>query len=94
LKEEERLNQITEQVIGAAIEVHRALGPGLLGSAYEACLAFELVQRGLKVEQQKPLPLVYKQVELDCGYRLDLFIEESIIVEIKAVDQLTPIHQA
>jgi len=94
LKEEERFNQITEQIIGAAIEVHRALGPGLLESAYEACLAFELVQRGLKVERQKPLPLVYKQVELDCGYRLDLFVEESVIVEVKAVDQSAPIHQA
>lgn len=94
MKEEERFNQITEQIIGAAIEVHRALGPGLLESAYEACLAFELVQRGLKVERQKPLPLVYKQVELDCGYRLDLFVEESVIVEVKAVDQSAPIHQA
>jgi GxxExxY protein len=94
LGEEERFNRITEQIIGAAIEVHRALGPGLLESAYEACLAFELVERGLQVERQKPLPLVYKQVELDCGYRLDLFVEDSVIVEIKAVDQLAPIHQA
>jgi GxxExxY protein len=87
MNEREGVNRITEQIIGAAIEVHRALGPGLLESAYEACLAFELAQRGLRVERQKPLPLVYKQVELDCGYRLDLFVEESIIVEIKAVDQ-------
>ena len=92
--EEERFNRITEQIIGAAIEVHRALGPGLLESAYEACLAFELAQRDLKVERQKPLPLIYKQVELDCGYRLDLFVEDLVIVEIKAVDQLAPIHQA
>jgi GxxExxY protein len=92
--EEKRFNQITEQIIGAAIEVHRALGPGLLESAYEACLAFELAQRDLKVERQKPLLLVYKQVELDCGYRLDLFVEESVIVEIEAVDQLAPIHKA
>jgi GxxExxY protein len=92
--EEERFNRITEQIIGAAIEVHRALGPGLLESAYETCLAFELTRRGLKVERQKPLSLVYKQVELDCGYRLDLFVEDSVIVEIKAVDQLVPIHQA
>jgi GxxExxY protein len=81
MDEKERLNRITEQTIGAAIEVHRALGPGLLESAYEACLAFELVQRGLKVERQKPLPLIYKQVELDCGYRLVLFVEESVIVK-------------
>jgi GxxExxY protein len=87
MNEREGVNRITEQIIGAAIEVHRALGPGLLESAYEACLAFELAQRGLRVERQKPSPLVYKQVELDCGYRLDLFVEESIIVEIKAVDQ-------
>ena len=92
--EEKRFNRITEQIIGAAIEVHRALGPGLLESAYETCLAFELTQRGLKVERQKPLTLIYIQVELDCGYRLDLFVEDSVIVEIKAVDQLAPIHQA
>jgi len=67
LKEAEEMNRITETVIQAAMEVHRALGPGLLESAYEACLAFELAQRGLKVEQQKPLPVVYKEVRLDCG---------------------------
>jgi len=74
--------------------VHRALGPGLLESAYEACLTFELTQRGLKVEQQKPLPVVYLEVKLDCGYRLYLLVEEAVIVEIKAVDHLMPIHQA
>jgi GxxExxY protein len=92
--EGDRLNQITESIIGAAITVHRALGPGLLESAYEACLAFELVQSKLKVEQQKPLPVVYKEVKLDCGYRLDLVVEEAVIVEIKAVERLEPIHQA
>jgi GxxExxY protein len=66
----------------------------LLESAYEACLAFELIERGLEVEKQKPLPLVYRQVKLDCGYRLDLLVEDSIIVEVKAIDQLAPIHQA
>jgi len=90
----ERLNRITESIIDAAIEVHRALGPGLLESAYEACLAFELAQRGLKVEQQKPLPVVYREVKLDCGYRLDLLVEEEVIVEIKSVERLMPIHQA
>lgn len=90
----ERLNQITEGIIGAAIEVHRDLGPGLLESAYETCLAFELVERGLKVEQQKPLPVVYREVKLDCGYRLDLLVEEAVIVEVKAVDRLAPIHKA
>lgn len=94
MMEKERLNGITESIIGAAIEVHRALGPGLLESAYEACLTFELVQRGLKVEQQKPLPVVYQEVKLDCGYRLDLLVEEAVIVEVKAVDRLAPIHQA
>ena len=88
------LNQITESIIGAAMAVHRALGPGLLESAYEACLAFELVQRGLQVEQQKPLPVVYREVKLDCGYRLDIFVEGKVIVEIKAVDRLAPIHEA
>lgn len=90
----EELNRLTEAIIQAAIEVHRTLGPGLLESAYEACLAFELAQRGLKVEQQKPLPVVYKDVRLDCGYRLDLLVEDKVIVEIKAVDQLLPVHEA
>ena len=94
MEEKSRLNRITESIIGAAIDVHRALGPGLLESAYEACLAFEVAQRGLKVEQQKPLPVVYREVKLDCGYRLDLLVEESVIVEIKAIDSLAPIHQA
>ncbi len=85
---------LTEKIIGAAMEVHRALGPGLLESAYEACLVYELTQRGLKVEQQKPMPLVYKSVRLDCGYRLDLLVENTIIIEIKAVEELHPIHGA
>ena len=94
MTESERLNQITETIIGAAIEVHRVLGPGLLESAYEACTAFEVAQRGLRVEEQKPLPVVYREVRLDCGYRLDLLVEEAVIVEIKAVERLMPIHQA
>lgn len=94
MKEEENLNRITDNVIGAAIEVHRALGPGLLESAYEACLAFELAQRGLKVEQQTPLPVVYREVKLQCGYRLDLLVEEKVIVEVKAVERLLRIHEA
>ena len=94
MADKETLNTITQKVIGAAIEVHRALGPGLLESSYEACLAFELAQSGLKVEQQKSLPLVYKQVKLDCGYRLDLLVDGTVIVEIKAVDSLAPIHEA
>ncbi len=94
MTERENLDQITENIIGAAIEVHRALGPGLLESAYEACLTFELAQRGLKVEQQKLLPVVYRDVKLDCGYRLDLLVEEAVIVGVKTVDRLIPIHQA
>ena len=92
--EAEELNQITDKIIGAAIKVHRALGPGLLESAYEACLAFELVEVGLSVEQQKPLPLVYRDVKLDCGYRLDLFVNDKVIVEVKAIEKFAPIHQA
>lgn len=88
------LNQITDQIIGASIDVHRSLGPGLLESAYEACLTYELTQRGLIVEQQKSLPIVYKEVSLDIGYRLDLLVERSVIVELKAVDSLTPLHKA
>jgi GxxExxY protein len=94
MTEKENLNRITESIIGAAIKVHRALGPGLLESAYEACLAFELTQCGLTVEQQKPLPIVYCEVKLDCAYRLDLLVEKTVIVEVKAVDRLAPIHQA
>ena len=94
MTEIERLSALTKSIIGAAIQVHRGLGPGLLESAYEAFLAFELVEPGLKVEQQKPLPVVYRGVRLDCGYRLDLLIEGEVIVEIKAIDRLAPIHQA
>ncbi|MCE5278423.1 MAG: GxxExxY protein [Planctomycetaceae bacterium] len=88
------LNQITKQIIGAAIDVHRALGPGLLESAYEACLAYELIQRGLKIERQQELPVVYKSVKVDCGYRIDLLVEGVVVVELKAIDGIAPIHKA
>jgi GxxExxY protein len=94
MKEKDRLNRITESIIGAAVDVHRTLGPGLLESAYESCLAFELAERGLKIEHQKPLPVVYREVKLECGYRLDLLVDEAVIVEIKTVNQLAPIHKA
>jgi len=94
VKDDERLNAITGKIIAAAITVHRALGPGLLESAYEAFTAFELVQDGLRVEQQKPLPVIYRDVKLDCGYRLDLLVEGEVIVEIKAMDSLALIHDA
>lgn len=85
---------LTRQIIGAAIEVHKALGPGLLEATYETCLIYELQQRGLRVEWQKGVPVEYKEVKLDCGYRLDLIVEESVIVEIKSVGELIKIHEA
>ena len=81
-------------IIGGAIAVHRALGPGLLESAYEVCLGFELVDRGLSVERQKALPVKYRGVNLDCGYRIDLLVEKIIIIELKAVEKIDPIHRA
>ena len=90
----ERLNQITEIIIGAAIEVHKELGPGLLESGYEACLMYELNQRGVTVERQKELPVVYRDVQIDCGYRLDLLVDDKVIVELKAVEKLERIHEA
>lgn len=89
-----RENQLTEQVIGAAIEVHRHLGPGLLESSYETCLAYELRQRELALERQKPLPLIYKEIRLDQGYRVDLLVEQKVVVEIKVVDKIAPVHEA
>jgi GxxExxY protein len=90
----DELNKITEAIIGAAIEVHRALGPGLLESAYVTCLVCELREQGFKVLQEDPLPLVYEEVKLDCGYRLDLFVDDAVIVEVKSVESLAPIHEA
>jgi len=90
----DELNKITEAIIGAAIEVHRHLGPGLLESAYRECLRYELTQRGYEALQEVPLPLLYKEVKLDCGYRLDLVVSDAVIVEIKSVDSLAPIHEA
>ena len=90
MSEDQKLDAITRKIIGAAINVHRALGPGLLESAYETCLAFELQQLGLKVERQKPLPVRYSGITLDCGYRLDLVVEDCVIVEIKATEGLLP----
>jgi GxxExxY protein len=87
-------NDITRELFGAAIEVHKRLGPGLLESAYEACLLHELRIRNLTVEQQKGLPAIYKEVKLDCGYRLDLLVEGRVVVELKSVENLAPIHEA
>ena len=85
-------NQITELVIGYAINVHKALGPGLLESAYESCLHYEVFKNGLFVERQKPIPLIYDDIKMDCGYRADLVVEKKIIVEIKSIDALNEIH--
>ena len=87
-------DDFSKEIIGAAIEVHRHLGPGLLESAYEECLCRELSIRDLSFERQKPLPLSYKGVKLDCGYRLDIVVEELVILELKAVEQIEPIHEA
>jgi GxxExxY protein len=88
------LNKLTQQIIGAAIEVHRHLGPGLLESAYETCLAYELQELGLSFERQGALPLVYKEIRLDQGYRVDLLVERNVVVEIKVVEQIAPVHEA
>ena len=88
----EQLNTLTESIIGAALEVHRELGPGLLENAYQACLTFELLNRGFSLERQKPLPVVYKDQRVDCGYRLDLVVEGLVIVEIKAIERLERVH--
>ena len=88
------INQLTELILGCAFSVHSALGPGLLESAYEECLYYELKQTGLKVEKQKALPLVYKEVKLDAGYRMDLLIENRVVVEIKSIEAFTDVHIA
>jgi len=85
---------LTRAIIGAAIEVHKLLGPGLLESAYEDCLCHELALRGIHFEKQKPIPLVYKGTKLECGFRLDLLVEGRVVVELKSVDGLGPIHEA
>jgi GxxExxY protein len=88
------VNQITQEVIGAAIAVHRALGPGLLESAYQECLSQELVLRGIPFERQVPLPLEYRGITCECGYRLDLLVAGAVVVEIKSIEATAPIHEA
>jgi GxxExxY protein len=88
----EQLNALTESIISAALEVHHELGPGLLENAYQTCFAVELTARGLSIERQKPLPVMYKNQRVDCGYRLDFLIEGVVIVEIKAVERLERVH--
>jgi len=90
----EQLNSLTEQIIGAALSVHRELGPGMLEKAYERCLAFELADRGLHLERQKTLPLSYKGIRLNCGYRIDLLVEDLVVVEVKSIERLERVHSA
>ena len=92
--ETDELNRLSNEVIGAAIEVHRHLGPGLLESAYESCLNWELRQRGLIVELQVPVPIHYKELLLDEGYRIDFLVEGKLVLELKSIDKLLPIHTA
>ena len=90
----ERLNKLSYEIIGCAMKVHSQLGPGLLESTYEACLEYELKQKGFKVERQKSLPVIYNFIKLDAGYRIDLMVEDEIIIELKAVRETTPIDEA
>ena len=94
MSEKEDLNALTEKIISAAIAVHQALGPGMLESSYEACLTYEVLDRGLSVERQKPLPTVYRGQTLDCGYRLDLLVEGQVVVEIKSIERFERVHAA
>jgi len=87
-------NEISKKIIGAAIEVHKQLGPGLLESAYKECLFYELQQAGLKVRKEKPMPIIYKEIKLDHGYRIDLLVEEKVVIEIKTVEAFTDVHLA
>jgi len=87
-------NVLTEKIIGAAIEVHRHLGPGLLETAYEECLCYELSQQGIRFQRQVALPVCYKGLKLDCNYRLDLVVEDTVVVELKATEELLPVHSA
>ena len=88
------LEELTEVVIGAAIEVHKELGPGLLESAYDECLCYELAHRGVSFRRQVPVPVRYKEVLLDCGYRIDVLVEDALVLELKAIERILPVHQA
>jgi GxxExxY protein len=87
-------NEITKKIIGCAIEVHKRLGPGLLESAYEECLAYELTRNGLTIKRQQPTPVVYKEIKLEYGYRIDILVENEIVIELKVVDEINPVHEA
>jgi GxxExxY protein len=94
IKTKEEIDTLSNRIIGAAIEVHKILGPGLLETAYEECLCCELGNIGILYERQAPLPVVYKNTRLDCGYRLDIVVEKAIILELKAIEAIAPIHEA
>jgi GxxExxY protein len=87
-------NELSKLIIGKAIEIHKVLGPGLLESAYKECLYYELISSGLKVEKEKPLPIVYKDIKLDQGYRIDLLVENKVVIELKTVEAFTDVHMA
>ncbi len=88
------INSLSEKIIGCCIEVHKTLGPGLLESAYEECLSYELKKSGLGIERQKAVPVVYKEIKLECGYRIDILVENCIVIELKTVDGFNPVHEA
>jgi GxxExxY protein len=94
LADDQRLNEITHEILGAAIEVHRTLGPGLLESIYSACLQYEMAQRGLRFVVQRAIPVTYKGVRIDIHYRVDLIVDDTVIVEIKCADAIAPVHKA
>lgn len=87
-------NDLSNKILGCAIEVHKQLGPGLLESAYQPCLYYELTKMGLKVEKEKPMPIVYKEVHLDHGFRMDLLVEDKVVIELKTVEALNDVHTA
>ena len=88
------INQITHEILDSAYKVHSALGPGLLESTYQACLVYELKKKGLKVEVEKPLPLIYEEVKLECGYRIDILVEDQVVIELKTSEAFTEVHLA
>jgi GxxExxY protein len=88
------LNEITQKIIGCAIQVHKSLGPGLLESAYEECLSYELIKNGLNIKRQLPTPVIYKEIKLECGYRIDILVENSVVIELKVIDEFNPVHEA
>lgn len=89
-----KYSDVTEKIIGCAIEVHRQLGPGLLESAYEECLVYEMNRLGLHIDRQKAVPVIYKDIKLECGYRIDILVENVVVIELKSVETLNPVHEA